>query len=1212
MKKRLLLAALFLWAGCVPLLGNPLSPVSDSGRAWQALLDGKTESAEADLKAALSTPGPDSEPAFALFGAAALAYEQGRSVQALQYTLDLLELAGADGREPRATLATAAAGRLARLLTEIPDRREAEERILTLPRAQLPWQTQYLLAMLTDSVARRRADAPMLERESQRAGCLANLRTDGVAGRLPYLELEAEKIERDATSPAPRRSGCRFEVVTASRRGGVRVLRADIEVEPGTYDLVIDYAGPALTRVDGGPWHHHGDNPDKYGPLWSASHHSVKAGHHEIEIRLGMAGSSAGLGLMLARSESNDVHRRDSDLESAVLDLAQAQASGLTGDVDEGLAALARLTTRSHFSVGIATAARLTAADPTRPATVTRAASRALSSRAVALAPSLARAWLDLSTSDLENDRPREAAENAERALRASPAWIPAELALASALAAQGVERDADAALDRARRAVTDGNGACAVIERALDRAEDLEKVTDAERLVALLARCDAQSESTVAWYRKRGNLAAAEAALRRIVPTAIEPAWTRSELASVLLAAGRPGEAIIELQDALKAEPRDTSLRLHLVDALTAAGAPDDARALLAETQSRFPARSDVRRVAEAAGLPGPLQDFRVDGSAVVEQFRKSGRQYHAPAVVILDRTVERVFPDGARAQINHSITLVLSKEGIERAGEIHVPEGAEVLSLRTRKTDGTIREAEEIAGKPTISAPDLAPGDFVESEILEYKEPPDAFAPGFIGERFYFQSFDAPLDRSEYVLVVPKDLQVDQDRRAGAPASSTMDGPQGTRVLHFVAQQMPQLFAERGSELPTQWVPSVRVSSGASLAQWSRYLSDRLFTVARTSPELRQVAHTIEGDAGKTGLASALVDWVNAHIEPEDGVLESATSTVARGRGNRAAVFLALARVLNLKADLCFARPVSKNPPDEPVVPQELDDFSETLVRLAASDGRFHFVDPRLRHAPLGYVPPGLAASPAFAVGAATLDKVTADVPDSRQVSIVGQLNADGSGRATVTEDLTGWPQLEWADLMDRAGSDRVKLRQEFEQRWLGQHFPGATLDELDVQPSGDRASVRYTFSSPRLAVREGRMLRLRPTFFAAQPGRRYVGLPQRRTVLIMGPEIPLSLTAEFKLPPGSTVVDAGEGGAINVAGEGGEARFSEERAVKLAGPAGGSHLQMSRHWQLPIMRVAPGHYDELAKQLRRVDPIELGEIRIEVPGDLTPAGR
>jgi hypothetical protein len=677
-----------------------------------------------------------------------------------------------------------------------------------------------------------------------------------------------------------------------------------------------------------------------------------------------------------------------------------------------------------------------------------------------------------------------------------------------------------------------------------------------------------------------------------------------------VLLAAGRPGEAVVELQDAVKAEPRDTALRLRLVDALSATGANKDARALLAETQDRFPTRSDVRRVAEAAGLPGPLQDFRVDGAAITDEFRKSGRQYNAPAVVILDRTVERVFPDGARAQINHSITLVLSKEGIERAGEIHVPEGAEVLTLRTRKADGTIREAEEIVGKPTISAPDLAPGDFVESEILEYKEAPDGIAPGFIGERFYFQSFDAPLDRSEYLLVVPKDLHVDQDRRGGAPAPTTADGPQGTRVMQFVARQMPQLFAERGSEQPAQWVPSVRVSSGASLAQWSRYLNDRLFTLARTSPEVRQVARSIEGDAKNTDLPAAIVAWVNAHIEPEDGVLESATSTVARGRGNRAAVFLALARVLKLKADLCFARPVSKNPADEPVVPQELDDFSETLVRLAGADGVFHFVDPRLRHAPLGYVPPGIAAAPAFSVGSSTLEMVHGDVADSRKVSIAGELSADGSGHATVTEELTGWPQLEWAEIIDRTGNDRAKLRQEFEQRWLGQHFPGATLGELDVQPTGDRARLRYTFSSPRLAVREGKVLRLRPGFFAAQPGRRYMGLPQRKTVLVMGPEIPLSLTAEFKLPAGSRVLDSGEGGALSVTGDGGEARFSEERAVKLAGPAGGSHLQMWRRWQLPLMRVVPSRYDEVAKQLRRVDPMEQSEIRIEVPAEPAPS--
>ena len=41
---------------------------------------------------------------------------------------------------------------------------------------------------------------------------------------------------------------------------------------------------------------------------------------------------------------------------------------------------------------------------------------------------------------------------------------------------------------------------------------------------------------------------------------------------------------------------------------------------------------------------------------------------------------------------------------------------------------------------------------GDYVEFEYVDPAGPPTAFPGGFYGERFFFQSFDAPLDLSQY----------------------------------------------------------------------------------------------------------------------------------------------------------------------------------------------------------------------------------------------------------------------------------------------------------------------------------------------------------------------------------------------------------------------------------------------------------------------------
>jgi hypothetical protein len=211
--------------------------------------------------------------------------------------------------------------------------------------------------------------------------------------------------------------------------------------------------------------------------------------------------------------------------------------------------------------------------------------------------------------------------------------------------------------------------------------------------------------------------------------------------------------------------------------------------------------------------------------------------------------------------------------------------------------------------------------------------------------------------------------------------------------------------------------------------------------------------------------------------------------------------------------------------------------------------------------------------------------------------------RLAADGSAQVAVTEDLSGWPAVEWSEMLDRAGKDRIKLRQGFEQHWLGQHFPGAQLDTLDIAASAGAAGTRvtYTFKSPRLADRQGDVLRLRPVFFRAQPGRRFGTEPQRKTALSLGYDVPLDLDAELVLSVGAQVIDVGQGGEVSV----GEARFSEERRV-VGAEGGAAIIKLRRSSRLPIMRVAPADYERVAAKLRAVDPLEQGEIRIAVPAE------
>ncbi len=1192
--------------GCAQTLGQARRdgrPDSESVLGWRALLDGKADAASASFSRALAL---DPSDARALFGAANLAFEHGDPDAALGYALTLMESAS-KGQDPLATaLSTATLSRISRLLSEVPDRQPAEERLIALAPEHLPWQAQYLLALTVIDIARKRADEPLLAEASARAGCAPSMQMVGSWGRLPLLDLAGEAYTPEAKPRTLLPAGCELQLNAADNRSGVRVLRSELALPGGRYDLVLDYGGPARLRVDNGPWWQHGGAPDVYGPRWSAERMELAAGKHTVEIRIGVYGSTADLSLLAipAGSESPFSVGREppSTTDSAMMDFATALAANLTGQVDLMLTLVDRLSAQAHFALGLAAAGRLGEMDPTRPADIMRDRARALWQQALASDPGMARVWIDLAKLDLQNDRAREATDKAEHARHVAPMWWPAQLAAATALRGQGFEQPADAALAKGLALVEGGVGACEMLEEATQRAEARDDVRAAERLVGRLGRCDAQDSNQRLFAQQRGDLDKVMSMLRRSLPTSADPLWLRSEIADTLIAQGHLRAARDELTALAQWAPRDTHVAIRLADVQAATGERELAHATLAQALQRFPGRSDVRRAARLAGLPLPLDDYRLDGEQVIRDYLASKRTYQAPAVVVLDRAVERVYPDGTRLVLTHSITQVLSKDAIESVGEVNIPEGAEVLVLRTRKADGSSREAEEISGKSSVSVPELEVGDFVESETLEVKEPSVAFAPGLVGERFYFQSFDAPLDRSEYLFVAPATMPLDVDCRADAPVPTTTLPADGTRVLSFLVRGKPQVFPERSAVPATEWIPSVRVSSAVPKDGWSRFVASRAIDLSRGSPEIRLVAAAISARVGhdRGHLAEALVAWVRENIEPENDFGASATTTLARHRGNRAWLMLALARSLGLHADLVLARSLLRADASAPMTTMEQDDFRELLVRFSDPTGE-RFVDPQIRRAPFAYLLPGIDGAPAVVVGTRRLVKVVSAVKDSRSVTLRARLESDGGARVAVTEQLSGWPAVEWNELLDRAGKDRSKLRQDFEQQWLGHQFPGAQLDSLSIQPGegGSGTRVSYTFRSARMASRQDGVLRLRPEFFEAQPGRRFGTEPRRKTTLMLGYDIPLDLDAEIELPAGAKVIDLGQGTDVSAGG----ARFFEKRQVNDARD-GSRSISLHRQTRLPIARVLPGDYQGVAAKLRTVDPVEQGEIRIAVP--------
>jgi len=1270
----LVTAALWAVSGCAAwrsaratALADRSSSTESGARVWALLVAGDDRAAEAAAAAGLAV---DPRDRLTRLADASLAFERGDSQRAIASYLALLEAAGGGATfDPGGTdgaagaeMAALAAGRLGTLLEEHGGseaaRRTIEDRILRIPPLPLAWPARHALAMLDERIAIRRGDPAALAAAAARNGCVRTFEVRPATGRLPHLDLETPARAAGGAGRVVRRPGCVVAIPSYEGRAGAQRVVSEVDVQvAGAFDIVLDFHGEARVLADGvAPRVHGGERA--YGPRVSATRVAWQAGRHRIELRLASYGGHPELALLVVPSAgvwpegpASPAPTTGAPVEAARV-YARAYVANQLGDVAGAERAARALTALPRLAIGATLAAALARDDSSQPSGFARESSRVLLRAAVALDPRLARARNALAGLALDDDRPHEALDEAQQAAAAAPAWWLPQLTLHGAYRLRGLEWDADRALDRA---VALGGGACAVIETALLRAEARRDAAAVRRLEEATIVCGALTDDRVERLRRRGDLDGAEALLRRGVALGSDPsAWLRS-LARLVLARGRPAEAAALLEADL--EPTDGEGMKDWIDALIAAGDAPRARARLAALLEDRPDLPQILRAARALGLPLPLDGFRLDGRAVIREFERSKRSYAAssPAVVLLDRAVTRVLPSGAQITLTHEIVRVQSKDAIEKWGEVSVPEGAEVLTLRTHKPDGTTREPEEVAGKEAISAADLAIGDVLEKETLEVRGPqqafegdfddadarPDAKRPGarqrsgFLSDRFYFQSFDAPLDRTEYLLVTDAEVaqKMSLDARAGAPAAIRAAAGPGLVLTTFAARQVPQLFGERSPVPAIDYVPSVRASFGARWPAWTRFLREQLYGTARDAGGLDQAERQIRALAGSPApspeaRAGALVAWVGENVEPSEDLRGPATFAVASGRGNRVAVLLALAQRLGLSAEVALGRSrfTAEGSVAAPV--EEADDFAEVLVRFTFPGGRVLHVDPRLKHAPLGYVSPGLDGARAVVLSSGAFETVRSAGENARTIDLSARVAADGRAQVRALEVIRGWPALEWSEVIDQLGGDETKMRQDFEQRWLGVHFPGAELKDLQVdipsRPSGDsprrpyaaaEVRVRYSFTSPRFGTADASGLRITPLFFRAQPGRRYATESRRTVPLLTSFDVPTTLRARIELPSGARLAGAAGGDAERVVARDGEYRFRERRHLDpgAVSPSAGQSasdagrrvpvLTLEREARLSILRVSPDRYQKVAEDLRRVDAFEREDISVVV---------
>jgi len=871
-------------------------------------------------------------------------------------------------------------------------------------------------------------------------------------------------------------------------------------------------------------------------------------------------------------------------LLAAVVGVARGDVVGAR----EALRTMARAEDAPPIVTALAAVAALQ--DPAIPEDARRDRARRLLRRTRERDRDLWVATYQLARLEMAEERTTRAVELIREGMRRHPKQIEFPLLLSDLYAGEGWESDAVTVAEAARAIDPD---ACRPLQALLVLRRRANAVRAAETLAADLARCDRTSDAAfgAAVQARRFGDAVVEA--RRLLARAEDSTGLLGALAEAQRGAGDLEGSAATMQRILELRPGYADVAQRRADLRIALGGPAVAEQELARALALRPGEmATLRRPLALLEGRAPMQPYRLDGRKVVRDFEASGRTYEAPAVLVLDYTVVRLFEDGSSLELTHNVIRVQSPEGIERYGEFEPPGGAELLVVRTVKADGTLLEPEEVAGKDSLSLPNLAPGDYVEYEYLVAREPPEAFPGGVLGERFYFRSFDTPFDRSELHVVAPRDMDLDVDPRGPAPRTEIEEvGP--LRVLHFRAAQMRPLVAEPRAVSSREFLPSVQVSRGA---RWEVYVAgvrDGLRDRSRRDPELDRLARRVAGPvdgASPAERAKRLYRWVLSEIEDGGDPFAEASEIVASRSGNRARALQALLAAAGIESTLALVRDLAADRTHTRVASP--DTYEHLLLRIDLPGGP-RWTSTLEDGAPFGYLPSVLRGQEALGLAPGAPRWTTAtEVPggDSRQVAIEVELSAEGGGEASVVETCRGAPAVAWRRILRQIPV--AEIDQRFEQLYLGRIVAGAELVNLQIEGQEDPEAplvMRYRWRAPAVARRaEGRLLL--PALYATLLSPDLARVPARSVEMIVDDVVDMRLAVRIRAPGGFSL----DATSPDVRIEGAFGRFRSSVRAEGEGT-----IQLERSLAISPRRVDPERYPAFASFCRSVDQAQLAEI-------------
>lgn len=1076
---------------------------------------------------------------------------------------------------------------------------------------------RYLAGSLLMQLAYRRGDRQGAQAIARRLGCVTEVRAAGPFGPRDMLGFDADHGVRTGAPLAasydlgPGRGewptrllgarGCHVHLGgDPLGRGGTRYVQGYVEVaEAGRYVVTLDTPNSAELQVDG-QRALRVDRRRKLGARVVFLPMELGPGRHELSLKVSSRHPNPVVALSVARLGSRDL---------AAIELPHAGAAATAGfamyvratvamsrgDVLEARRVLdaAHLHPRTSALL-LAQRANVALIDPLAPEEVRTGDARRLLVTALQKDRKLWNPAVQLAGLIANGGRVKEAVAALRDAVARWPRVPAIALSLAELLRTKGWNEEADRVLLGVRRLVPE---ACGPLQAEQGMWARRGRQARADALVPEIMACNAQSNARSALLRRRRHWQEADVELRRL--QALEPPQSRYAwwLARMDVARERGDAATVSrlLARLRRAYPLAQSPAVEQLDGLLAQGAEAAARAVAKQALAAQPAAMvDLHRLLPVLGESHVMAPYRRDGQAAIAAYEASGATYEQPQVLVLDYMAVRVFADGSSLELVHTVQRAQSDEAVDQLAEVQVPEGAQVLKLHTIKADGEVLEADAIAGKDSVSLPAMAVGDYVEFEYLQHQPPVDGFPGGYLGERFYFRSFEVPFAHSELVAVLPAGMEVQFDPRGQAPPMKRQVRGD-TQVLSWLVEQSPALVAEPGAVATSEYIPSVRFAVGTGYPDFVSSIREVLVDRDLYDPAVAEMVRDIVGDAapGDHALrARRLYSWVLENIENNKDVFSQAAVMLRAHTGSRARILHYLLGLAGVPSTLALARSFGADQTPSEVPDSGAYDFLMLRVGEGPGAAWLYTVE---RGAPYGYVPALLRGQPALLLvpGAErdTVRDASGEGADRRALSLDVAMHADGSATIAVVEQVRGGGAVAWRGQLESVAEADLKRR--FEEEYVARLIPGARLSELSIEgrdTGGEGLVFRYTIDVDVLgrAVEGGWAI---PRLLGMHLASNYAQLSTRTTTQLVAAALDTEVTMRISVPDAASPPEAPP--AASLRGPGGHAHFEQQARLQ------DGVLVLHRSARIPPHRVAVEDYPAFARFCREVDAVEAREL-------------